>query len=302
MSNDFIVLVQANLHKKSECNTDLALYADYLLKNYHIDNNNKVVRGMSTFDKKFKYNRQTKSTSQSTAPVGQPTTKGKVNKGQFYDENQTFQKELRKFLQKARNDSGCNGCPSPCSPATVTRPNGFICGLTEINYYNKKVATLSSSNLLFYDHSAPTVRAALWISNNIQAWPVRAYMDGDIATARIDCKVEGNKLDHFYVASVYMDINKPIISPKLKNLVDFCKKQQSQLIILADSNSHSVVWNEPNTNARGRAVEEFMANNALECLNVGNDITYHRYNAATIIDITLATGCLLYTSPSPRDS
>ena len=46
---DFIICAQCNLHKKAEANTDLALYVNYLLKGYHIDSSNNVVRGMTPF-------------------------------------------------------------------------------------------------------------------------------------------------------------------------------------------------------------------------------------------------------------
>ena len=57
MSNDYIVVVQANLHKKSECNADIALYANFLLKRYHIDKNG-ITKGMNpTFNTKFRYSK-----------------------------------------------------------------------------------------------------------------------------------------------------------------------------------------------------------------------------------------------------
>ena len=52
---DFIICAQCNLHKKAEANTDLALYVNYLLKGYHIDSSNNVVRGMNPFNKNFSY-------------------------------------------------------------------------------------------------------------------------------------------------------------------------------------------------------------------------------------------------------
>ena len=55
---DFIIAAQCNLHKKAEANTDLALYVNYLLKGYHIDSSNNVVRGMTPFNKNFSYKKQ----------------------------------------------------------------------------------------------------------------------------------------------------------------------------------------------------------------------------------------------------
>ena len=55
MSLDYIVVAQANLHKKKECNVDLSLYASFLTKSHHINTKNKVVLGMKAYNKKYSY-------------------------------------------------------------------------------------------------------------------------------------------------------------------------------------------------------------------------------------------------------
>ena len=55
MSLDYIVVGQANLHKKKECNVDLALYTDFLLRGHHINAKSQVVLGMKAYNKKFKH-------------------------------------------------------------------------------------------------------------------------------------------------------------------------------------------------------------------------------------------------------
>ena len=55
MSLDYIVVAQANLHKKKECNVDLSLYASFLTKSHHINSKNKVVLGMKAYNKKYSY-------------------------------------------------------------------------------------------------------------------------------------------------------------------------------------------------------------------------------------------------------
>ena len=49
------MVVQANLHKKKECNVDLALHAGFLLKSHHVTKKHEVVLGMKAYNKKFKH-------------------------------------------------------------------------------------------------------------------------------------------------------------------------------------------------------------------------------------------------------
>ena len=55
MSLEYLVVVQANLHKKKECNVDLALHAGFLLKSHHVTKKHEVVLGMKAYNKKFKH-------------------------------------------------------------------------------------------------------------------------------------------------------------------------------------------------------------------------------------------------------
>ena len=55
MSLDYIVVAQANLFKKKECNVDIALYCDFLTKSHHINSKNQVVLGMKAYNKKYSY-------------------------------------------------------------------------------------------------------------------------------------------------------------------------------------------------------------------------------------------------------
>ena len=54
-TNDFCFLVSANLNKQSICNADIALYADYLLKQVKLDNDDNLI-GLNPFMMSFKYN------------------------------------------------------------------------------------------------------------------------------------------------------------------------------------------------------------------------------------------------------
>ena len=57
-----------NLHRKAECNTDVILYADHLLKCYHI-NQYGVALGLEAFAPDFNYNYKNRDSSVERAPA-----------------------------------------------------------------------------------------------------------------------------------------------------------------------------------------------------------------------------------------
>ena len=116
-----------------------------------------------------------------------------------------------------------------------------------------------------------------------------------------------------------MHYDKKVISEELKNLINYCRTHNFQLILGADSNSHSNLWGpEPKRRCtRGEKLEEWILQEGLEIHNVGEIPTFENKRCSSNIDITLSmgldftlsdwcvsedyNGCLLYTSPSPRD-
>ena len=65
-----------------------------------------------------------------------------------------------------------------------------------------------------------------------------------------------------------------------------------EVLILADANAHSGMWNSHKVSVRGEAFEDFIFENNLHVHNTGDRYTYVRYNAQSIIDITLITSVL----------
>ena len=57
-----ILCSHVNLHKKSECNADVLLFADYAMRNYHI-NEHDVALGLETFNPDFNYNNSERDNS-----------------------------------------------------------------------------------------------------------------------------------------------------------------------------------------------------------------------------------------------
>ena len=103
------------------------------------------------------------------------------------------------------------------------------------------------------------------------------------------CLYESEGIKKFFISS-YLDITLPAISDDLTKIADYITDSNIPAIIGMDSNSHSTLWNCKETNARGRALENFIFQCNIEILNKGSDSTFVSSRYSTIIDLTLAIG------------
>ena len=86
---------------------------------------------------------------------------------------------------------------------------------------------------------------------------------------------------------MYLDQDILDFPPEFRELIR--KRGDCDIIIGTDSNAHSTVWNCTNTDNRGEFIEDFLIDNDLSCLNVGNNPTFESARGFTsIIDITIA--------------
>ena len=121
-----------------------------------------------------------------------------------------------------------------------------------------------------------------------------------------DCAVGLVKIgdEKILLVSAYLDIKEKVIQDWANKVMEFANRKRYPIIWGMDSNSHSTLFGKE-TNARGEDLEEFLINNAFFIENIGLMPTFEtiRQNGPTesIIDVTISRGCLLYTSPSPRD-
>ena len=143
-------------------------------------------------------------------------------------------------------------------------------------------------------------RAALLIPKAYKAICLSSISTPDCVAAQII--VKGDK---YVLVSTYMDINGTLPPLGTQKAIDYADKYGCKLIIGTDSNAHSTLYG-PDTNQRGELMEEFILENGLMVENVGVTPTFATWRAdrwmESCIDVTLSKGCLLYTSPSPRDS
>jgi hypothetical protein len=100
---------------------------------------------------------------------------------------------------------------------------------------------------------------------------------------------KSSEFPQIYIVSLYMDINTPVITNDLKNLVHHCSTRNLPLIILTDANAHSSLWGCSSSNKRGEDLEDFLINNSLTILNTGSIPTFDCNRGKSIIDISVVS-------------
>ena len=145
---------------------------------------------------------------------------------------------------------------------------------------NNKLPNVSNDD--FNVFSEIKGRAAIITNKGLISWRCPQYCAPDI----IVCQTTINGQLTFLV-SMYLDGNNLELPPQFINLI--ANKGTCSVLIGADSNAHSSLWNSATTNRRGEMVEDFIITNNLQCVNVGNRPTFrHALGWTSIIDITVA--------------
>ena len=195
--------------------------------------------------------------------------------------DRSFRERLQQFLSEARN--GQRGTGSGNSQAvnlqvnsqSLSRktPEAFLFAVQEPNVKEGKLTNIAGATVVL-DAASDKVRAALVMSKTLQSWPVPEYTTGDMAVALIKMKNGGQ----MYVVSLYADCTKSPISLKLKTLMAKVRKENAQILIMGDLNSHSEsMLNGKRTCSRGKAWEDFVIRNNLMVQNRGDTFTFHTY-------------------------
>ena len=124
-------------------------------------------------------------------------------------------------------------------------------------------------------------RTAL-VTKGMCTWKVPQYCSKDVTVCQTKLN---NKLT--YLVSLYLNSKILSLPNKFKELIR--NKGDYDILIDTDSNSHSTVWNCPSTDKRGELLEQFLIDNNLSCLNVGNNPMFKNGSGdSTLIDLTLA--------------
>ena len=156
------------------------------------------------------------------------------------------------------------------------------------------IPSLKANNLdLFYKDSKSRTAIVCRKGTNFTVAP--EYVTKDSTAGLIH---NGNK--KIFIASIYLE--QPPGSPRYdeavkyiylkewENLLTTCRIKNIPCVIGIDCNAHSPQWGCKDENLRGKILEELIAQYNLQIQNVGDNPTYVRENANSVIDLTLTMG------------
>ena len=133
---------------------------------------------------------------------------------------------------------------------------------------------------------APAPRAGIIISSDVKATVMESWCNRDCAVAL--ARVAGKQT---VIVSLYMDITLDVRPAWLEKLMKMVSDKKYALILGVDSNAHSSLYG-PNTNARGKLVEDFILEHGLSVENIGQAPTFETRRGNRIIqthiDVTLS--------------
>jgi ribonuclease HI len=180
----------------------------------------------------------------------------------------------------------------------LTKLNTFIAFIQEPWQSRSKVHGLPSLTKKHYQPTAQ-IRTAICHSLNLSIFKVNHLCDKDITT----CLWQPENASHLpttasiILISAYWDSTLNTLPNLLPLAVDYANHHQFDIICCIDSNAHSTLWGCPRDDNRGNLFEQFILQNNLHLLNIGNTATYYNIRgpqtiAKSIIDLTLTSSLL----------
>ncbi|XP_063838175.1 uncharacterized protein LOC135087307 [Ostrinia nubilalis] len=109
----------------------------------------------------------------------------------------------------------------------------------------------------------------------------------DTVTAYVE--VKGPNRSKVLFCSAYLPGDKQDPTEELTNVLEYSRRQKSELIVGCDANAHHTIWGSSDTNMRGELLSDFLLSNCLQVLNNGHTPTFVTKTRQEVIDITFAT-------------
>ena len=188
----------------------------------------------------------------------------------------------------------------PCVQLNMNKASTATSVLTELLKQNDYVAFLSEPYTAFgkvcsmpkgYEvfHAAAglgVVRAALVLPRLLSPIFLEHLSTRDCAVAMVRHD-ERNIL----LVSMYLDSSIPIAEQEFMDVVmNYCDEHDCGVVLAMDSNAHSDLYSDVESDERGEHLEEFIFRHSLFVANTGNIPTFETARASSIIDVTLVRG------------
>lgn len=189
----------------------------------------------------------------------------------------------------------------PCIQVNMNKAKAASTVLTELLIKADYIAFLSEPYTAFGKvvsmpkgykvlHAKPNVgqvvRAALIIPLILDAIFLEQLSSVDCAVAMV--KHDGRSI---ILASMYLDGNIPIPEQDfMDKVMEYCESIDGGIVLCMDSNAHSELFSDVESDVRGDDLEDFILRHSLLVVNTGNVPTFESSRANSIIDVTLVRG------------
>ena len=170
---------------------------------------------------------------------------------------------------------------------------------TEPNTFNNKPTGLGNKHRLFYNGIINELpHAYIYASAELNILKLDQFCGRDIVCALID--TGSRELGNIIACSMYWCCKKQKPPETWLKAADYARKNGHIMITGSDTNSHSVLFNCPDSDKRGRLLENYLIHGDMDVVNQGNHYTYDWSNKGhaalstkemagkTIIDATMA--------------
>ena len=166
-------------------------------------------------------------------------------------------------------------------------PHKHIACIQEPYFPRDKPLNVPLSHETYYSNKKTAPRAIIQVSKpyNQEIMFHENYSDRDTCT--ISIKDPNNNTKRLYITSVYMPHKEHVKDSMLTKILKEIETKKLGIIICSDTNSHSTLWGNENTNTRGEKLELLIAEFNLEIINTTFEATWSNAINSSTIDLTI---------------
>ena len=161
--------------------------------------------------------------------------------------------------------------------------------------HTPSLQNMRHSGTIYCDKSYKKARSAIYVNKNCLDGSLLPHLTNrDIVTVLLEN--QGTVVVSAYLHNDPTKRPETAWPPLLDEIAEYVRARHFKLLICADSNSWSELWNSSYTNARGEVVEEGIARHGLYVCNQGHTLTFDSHVGKSIIDITLSSDPSMITN------
>lgn len=137
-------------------------------------------------------------------------------------------------------------------------------------------------------------RSCILIRKSLKYFVLTGFCCQDVTSVQVTLPEERGTTD-IIVCSAYFPGDRAAEEPPpatVRALVDHCRRNNKQLVIGCDANSHHTAWGSTDTNQRGESLFNYLLGEGLTVNNVGSEPTFVTRNRAEVLDITISSNFL----------